>query len=37
MGGGPLCEGTDTREVTLSCPHCGDHTVTELQEPVARR
>lgn len=25
------------REVTLSCPHCGDHAVTELQEPVARR
>ncbi|KAB2346890.1 MerR family transcriptional regulator [Actinomadura rudentiformis] len=25
------------REVTLSCPHCGDHAVTELQEPIARR
>ncbi|MFH8899476.1 MerR family transcriptional regulator [Streptomyces coeruleorubidus] len=24
------------REVTLSCPNCGDHSVTELQEPVAR-
>ncbi|SOD64883.1 DNA-binding transcriptional regulator, MerR family [Streptomyces zhaozhouensis] len=25
------------REVTLSCPHCRDHSVTELQEPIARR